>query len=53
MGKNPTEEMDLVDSEEIKKRWKKYTVELYRKDLYELDDCDGVVKSTRATHSVV
>ena len=31
MGKNPTEEMDLVDTEEIKKRWKKYMVELYKK----------------------
>ena len=34
--------MDLVDTEELKKRWKKYTVELHKKDLYELDYCDVV-----------
>ena len=28
---------DLVDSEEIKKRWKEYTEELYKKDFNELD----------------
>ena len=32
---------DLVDTEEIKKRWKEYT-ELYKKDLNEPDYCDGV-----------
>ena len=34
---------DLVDTEEIKKRWKEYTEELYKKDLNELDYYDGVV----------
>ena len=34
---------DLVDAEEIKKRWKDYMEELYRKDLNELDYNDGVV----------
>ena len=34
---------DLVDAKEIKKRWKEYTEELYRKDLNELDYYDGVV----------
>ena len=34
---------DLLDAEEIKKRWKKYTEELYRKDLNEPDYCDCVV----------
>ena len=33
---------DLVDTEEIKKRWKEYT-ELHRKDLNDLDNYDGVV----------
>ena len=28
---------DLVDAKEIKKRWKEYTEELYKKDLNELD----------------
>ena len=34
---------DLVDTEEIKKRWKEYTEELYKKDLNELDYYNGVV----------
>ena len=34
---------DLLDAEEIKKRWKEYTEELYRKDLNEPDYCDCVV----------
>ena len=34
---------DLVDVEEIKKRWKEYTEELYKKDLNELDNYDGMV----------
>ena len=34
---------DLVDAEEIKKKWKEYTEELYKKDPNELDDYNGVV----------
>ena len=34
---------DLVDTEEIRKRWKEYTEELYKKDPNELDYYDGVV----------
>ena len=34
---------DLVDSEEIKMRWKEYMEELYKKDLNELDCYYGVV----------
>ena len=34
---------DLVDTEEIKKRWKEYTEELNKKDPNELGDCNGVV----------
>ena len=34
---------DLVDTEEIKKRWKEYMEELYKKDLNEPDNYDGVV----------
>ena len=34
---------DLVDAEEIKKRWKEYTEELYKKDLNEPDYYDGVI----------
>ena len=34
---------DLVDAEEIKKRWKEYMEELYKIDLNELDYYDSVV----------
>ena len=34
---------DLVDAEEIKKRWKEHREKLYKKDLDELDDYDSVV----------
>ena len=34
---------DLVDAEEIKKRWKEYTEELHKKDLNELNYYDGMV----------
>ena len=34
---------DQVDAEEIKKRWKVYMEELYKKDLNEPDYYDGVV----------
>ena len=35
--------MDLTESEDIKKRWQEYTEELYKKDLHEPDNHDGVV----------
>ena len=34
---------DLVGAEEIKRRWKEYMEELYKKDLHELDNHDSVV----------
>ena len=34
---------DLVDSEEISKRWKEYTEEVYKKDLHDSDKHDGVI----------
>ena len=35
--------MDLTEAEDIKKRWQKYTEELYRKDLNDPDNHDGVI----------
>ena len=32
-----------MDTEEIKKKWKEYMEELYKKDLNELDCYDGVI----------
>ena len=34
--------MDLTEAEDIKKRWQKYTEELYKKDLHDPDDHNGV-----------
>ena len=34
--------MDVTEAEDIKKRWQEYT-ELYRKDLYDPDNHDGVI----------
>ena len=34
--------MDLTEAEDIKKRWQEYT-ELYKKDLHEPDNHDGVI----------
>ena len=36
-------DMDLTETEDIKKRWQEYTEELYRKDLYDPDNHDGVI----------
>ena len=35
--------MDLKEAEDIKKRWQEYTEELYKKDLNDLDNHNGVV----------
>ena len=35
--------MDLPEAEDIKKRWQEYTEELYRKDLHDLHNHDGVI----------
>ena len=34
--------MDLKEAEDIKKRWQEYIEELYKKDLHDSDDHDGV-----------
>ena len=35
--------MDLTEAEDIKKTWQEYTEELYKKDLHDPDDHDGVI----------
>ena len=35
--------MDLTEAEDIKKRWQEYTEELYKKDLHNPDNHDGVI----------
>ena len=35
--------MDLIETEDIKKRWQEYSEELYKKDLHDPDNHDGVI----------
>ena len=36
-------DMDLTEAEAVKKRWQEYTEELYKKDLHDTDNHDGVI----------
>ena len=35
--------MDLTEAEDIKRRWQEYTEELYKKDLQDQDNRNGVI----------
>ena len=35
--------MDLIEADDIKKRWQEYTEEWYKKDLHDRDNHDGVI----------
>ena len=35
--------MDLTEAEDIKKRWQEYTEELFKKDLHDPNNHDGVI----------
>ena len=35
--------MDLTEAVDIKKRWQEYTEELYKKDLHDQDNHDGMI----------
>ena len=35
--------MNLIEGKDIKKRWQEYTEELYKKDLHDQDNHDGVI----------
>ena len=39
-------DMDPTEAEDIKKRWQEYTEELYKKDLHNSDNHDGVITYT-------
>ena len=41
--------MDLTEAEDIKKRWQEYTEELYKKDLHDPDNHDGVIIHLKQT----
>ena len=36
-------DMDLTEAEDIKKRWQEYTEELYKKDLHDQDNHNGMI----------
>ena len=38
--------MDLTEAEDIKKRWQEYTEELYKKELHDPDNHEGVIIHT-------
>ena len=38
--------MDLTEAEDIKKRWQEHTEELYKKDLHDPENHDGVITHT-------
>ena len=40
--------MDLTEAEDIKKRWQEYTEELYKKDLHDPDNHNGVQRNQRS-----
>ena len=42
-AKKERNSMDLTEAEDIKKRWQEYTEELYKKDLPEPDNQNGVI----------
>ena len=35
--------MDLTEAEDIQKRWQEYTEELYKKDLHDQENPNGVI----------
>ena len=39
--------IDLTEAEAIKKRWQEYVEELYKKDLHDPDNHDGVIRRAR------
>ena len=40
--------LDLTEAENIKKRWQEYTEELYKKDLHDPDNHNGVITHLEA-----
>ena len=50
-SKKDSNGMDLTEAEDIKKRWQEYTEELYKKDLHNQDNHNGLISSL--SHSIV
>ena len=49
-GHNKGNGRDLTKAEDIKKRWQEYTEELYKKDLHDPDNHDGVITHLEPRH---
>ena len=45
-------DMDLTEAEDIKNRWQEYTEELYKKDLHNQDNHDGMVTQSQTFWNV-
>ena len=45
--------MDLIEAEDIKKTWQEYTEELYKKELHNQDNHDGVITHTHLEPDVL
>ena len=45
--------MDLTEAEDIKKRGQEYTEELYKKDLHDPDNHDGVITQTHPESDIL
>ena len=45
--------MDLTEAEDIKKRWQEYKEKLYKKDLHDPDNHDGLITHLESASSNV
>ena len=45
--------MDLKEAEDIKKKWQEYTEELYKKDLHDPDNHEGVITPTHLESDIL
>ena len=45
--------MDLIEAEDIKKRWQEYTEELYKKDLHDPNNHNGVITHTQLEQDIL
>ena len=46
-------DIDLREAEDIKKRWQEYTEELYKKDLHDPDNHNGVITHTHLEPNIL
>ena len=44
--------IDLIEAEDIKKRWQEYTKELFKKDLHDPDNHHGVITQSQTSWNV-